>query len=473
MNSEPTSLSREDLYQRIWSKPVRDVARDLGLSDVGLAKVCARLNVPRPPRGYWAKLAAGQKLKQKPLPEALPGDELEWNRDGGEPRCMIASGQPITPAIPSTKSPGRLPKTHPLLVEVEALFLKTRSTYGTHLRPSKRALADIFVSKEVLRRALDVANVVYLDLEGRGYRVLLAKDSSLRRPEVHVKEVRNARNDRPDYDTGWWHPSSPTVVYVGAVPFSLTIYEMTEYIEMRYLNGRYVRVGKEPPATTKRRHDPNSWTTMRDEPSGRLCLQVAASYPGIDWKREWKEKVVGDLPNQAGDLASILEKALPTVAELVRERDRRAEEQNRIFAEQQRRWQKEENQRKMTASVKESISELESLAEAWAGRLRIEALFADAEQCALELSEAEQVQVRSRIQRARALLNPKTPLERLLSWKTPEERLPPELAKQLPEITEFLDTEAAQPAESPQSPPDLTTRPRKSYWEARYWWQKR
>ena len=31
-----------------------------GLSDVGLRKFCQRLDVPAPPRGYWAKKQAGK-----------------------------------------------------------------------------------------------------------------------------------------------------------------------------------------------------------------------------------------------------------------------------------------------------------------------------------------------------------------------------------------------------------------------------
>lgn len=35
-------LSREALYERVWSEPVRTVAESFGLSDVGLRKICVR-----------------------------------------------------------------------------------------------------------------------------------------------------------------------------------------------------------------------------------------------------------------------------------------------------------------------------------------------------------------------------------------------------------------------------------------------
>jgi hypothetical protein len=60
----PIILTRRELYDLVWSKPMRDVAADLGISDVGLSKVCERHRVPRPEQGYWNKKIAGQKVKQ-------------------------------------------------------------------------------------------------------------------------------------------------------------------------------------------------------------------------------------------------------------------------------------------------------------------------------------------------------------------------------------------------------------------------
>jgi len=61
---------RDKIYQEIWSEPIQHVAKRYNLSDVGLAKVCRKLNIPRPGRGYWAIKAAGKVVpKQPPLPE--------------------------------------------------------------------------------------------------------------------------------------------------------------------------------------------------------------------------------------------------------------------------------------------------------------------------------------------------------------------------------------------------------------------
>lgn len=52
----------------LWERPASEVAKELGISDVALGKLCRYLQVPKPPRGYWAKVAAGRTPKRPPLP---------------------------------------------------------------------------------------------------------------------------------------------------------------------------------------------------------------------------------------------------------------------------------------------------------------------------------------------------------------------------------------------------------------------
>ena len=60
--------SREDLYSAVWSKPMMNLAEEFGISGRGLAKLCERLKVPVPPRGYWRKVSLGQLIKKTSLP---------------------------------------------------------------------------------------------------------------------------------------------------------------------------------------------------------------------------------------------------------------------------------------------------------------------------------------------------------------------------------------------------------------------
>lgn len=62
-------LTRAELYERVWERPVTKVAAELGISDVALHKICRKHKIPVPPRGHWAKLAAGKPVKITPLPK--------------------------------------------------------------------------------------------------------------------------------------------------------------------------------------------------------------------------------------------------------------------------------------------------------------------------------------------------------------------------------------------------------------------
>ncbi|AYM06225.1 hypothetical protein [Agrobacterium tumefaciens] len=67
MENPKRSMSREELYELVWSTPMQKLAETYGLSDRGLAKTCQRYLVPVPSRGYWAKIDAGQPVKRTPL----------------------------------------------------------------------------------------------------------------------------------------------------------------------------------------------------------------------------------------------------------------------------------------------------------------------------------------------------------------------------------------------------------------------
>ena len=61
--------NRVELYNEVWHQPLVKLAKQYGISDVRIGKVCRELRIPHPGRGYWAKRAVGQAIEQVPLPE--------------------------------------------------------------------------------------------------------------------------------------------------------------------------------------------------------------------------------------------------------------------------------------------------------------------------------------------------------------------------------------------------------------------
>ena len=70
-------MDRSALFDRVWSVPVDKLAKEWGLSGRGLAKACRRLQIPVPPRGYLARVAAGQRVRRPKLPTLPPGQGEE------------------------------------------------------------------------------------------------------------------------------------------------------------------------------------------------------------------------------------------------------------------------------------------------------------------------------------------------------------------------------------------------------------
>ena len=62
-------LTREELYAQVWAEPMTKLAQRYGLSDRGLAKICTRMGIPVPGRGYWARVQSGQVPLRAKLPK--------------------------------------------------------------------------------------------------------------------------------------------------------------------------------------------------------------------------------------------------------------------------------------------------------------------------------------------------------------------------------------------------------------------
>jgi hypothetical protein len=240
-------LEREALYRAIWSKPLRAVALDYGLSDTGLRKVCVALNVPMPPRGYWARKAAGQAVESVPLPETdgattfvsrpqsrTPDQEWRTAEDERWFAERIAFDVSQRETLTVSERPARwhpvVAKLRDLLVEHEAELLKSRAAAERHARlPESRRQREgdsagylwryandhgqlvfdpshafaVRVSIGHFRRALVYLNAVARLAEARGYAVSydskegrIVLDAQPGRVELRMSEKMEKRTRR-------------------------------------------------------------------------------------------------------------------------------------------------------------------------------------------------------------------------------------------------------------------------------------
>lgn len=172
---ERKTFTRQQLYEQVWQRPLREVARELGISDVGLGKACRRLAIPLPGRGYWAKVAAGRELTPIPLPKAsnVPSQISFTSVEPPPPR---EAPPPVPPKkLQHVEAPlvlSTLQAPHPLVKELQrALRKQDVDTHGLRTVNMPRG-CSITVSPERQERALAILDTLLLRLKSAGARVV-------------------------------------------------------------------------------------------------------------------------------------------------------------------------------------------------------------------------------------------------------------------------------------------------------------
>lgn len=176
----PVTIQREELYRQVGITPMSRLAKTCGISGNGMAKVCDRLKVPYPPRGYWAKKAAGKKMVQYRL--------LEREEDTPASVVITPTPPPIPqPAIsPEMKQRADDARQQAGSVPVPARLVHPHPVVATWLsdRERQRELAR-FEPNPTLRRprAPD-----WTDIERRRHRILDALFKAAEKKGIRVKQ---------------------------------------------------------------------------------------------------------------------------------------------------------------------------------------------------------------------------------------------------------------------------------------------
>jgi hypothetical protein len=306
---------------------------------------------------------------------------------------------------------------HSLIVGIEALFSAGRETYQVKfLKPAKRNLPDIQVSRSGLPAAMAFTNALFNALERRGHRVVLASnDFRMSRPEIDIRDVPSKQPFHEDL----WHPGRQTVAYFGDVPIGLVIYEVTEATLMRYAgNSTYVRESEVKAGKFGRKYDGN-WTSTHDVPTGRLCLIAYSSYHGSKWSNQWKEKSPGKFQMQVASITKELE-ASKSAAQAAR--DKGKVDYDRMMLEREehaRRRAEEEIVRRKAVKAQESKAALVAFIEAVERADRLDRAFQVVREMAAGVDKESVEAFEAKIAIARRLLGPTPTIETFLNWVPP------------------------------------------------------
>lgn len=192
-----TLIKRTELYRLVWSEPRRLLAPKYGVSDVGLAKTCRRHDIPMPPRGYWARKAAGQSPEQIELPNPTLDIEVELH-------CEPLAFDPTLDRFPLTrlqdevdrrvafeKLPdnrlsvvGSMCRLHPL---VENLNCEDLHFGRPPISFRDEPRCEVRTSLETRGRAMLLLDALCRGMEKRGFTLLSATSFKLFRTEISFR----------------------------------------------------------------------------------------------------------------------------------------------------------------------------------------------------------------------------------------------------------------------------------------------
>ena len=62
------TITRKDLYDKIWSITKAKTAKELNISPIDLSRICKEHNIPSPTSNYWMHVGWGEDVEKTPLP---------------------------------------------------------------------------------------------------------------------------------------------------------------------------------------------------------------------------------------------------------------------------------------------------------------------------------------------------------------------------------------------------------------------
>ena len=139
-------VSREELHALVWKTPMSRLSVGFGLSSNRLAKICARLDVPVPPRGYWAKKDAGKPVVAYRLPPQKQGvpshaDILPTPPVKPIPAAERQTRDVAVKAAEAVSVPEATDRLHPM---VRVWFAEHKREQKERAQENRRARRDVF-----------------------------------------------------------------------------------------------------------------------------------------------------------------------------------------------------------------------------------------------------------------------------------------------------------------------------------------
>ena len=171
MSESAKAVTRQELYDQVWSTPLVKLAVNYGVSDVALAKACKRLNVPRPPPGYWTQIASGRRIKKPALPKKDEDTPESTTIGANRPTIYSATGESVVTGVQKIVVPDDLRGCHPLISATRKSLESSKPQENQLLHAVHAGTLSVAVSRSSMHRALRIMEAIIVAAEAFGWKV--------------------------------------------------------------------------------------------------------------------------------------------------------------------------------------------------------------------------------------------------------------------------------------------------------------
>ncbi len=324
MGNNTVVFTRGQLYEEVWSMPMTALAKKYGLSDVGLRKICKRLNVPLPPQGYHLRSRKSPKPPLPPAPKGTPLNHTAYHcrppshlqDDSGSGNQVPELEFEIDPANKITIPPA-LTNPHPLIKLTAKLLAKTKPDETGRINSRLKGGINITIYPVSIDRAMLLMDALAKGLATRDYTITIGED-------------RNA-----------------TILTIQEEAFEISLEERCKRVE-------YQPTEKELRKSERLKH--RTYPLYSQISSGNFVIKATA--PHASWEMIASDREKSRLESNLNKVVVLLTKYAMSVKErrLQREREER---------EQREREEKRQEMRRLIALEKEQLKQLDAEVANW------------------------------------------------------------------------------------------------------------
>lgn len=208
-------MTRDELFRLVWQFPIVRLAKDLGMSNARLKKLCDDFEIPVPPAGYWAKVAAGKAVEKPSLSDPTPSILGKLNsalRRIGEIPLKIADIQldEYDLKVPAADAPLPAPPAalHPCAARLASAIATSPVDDDGFVTVRDSTLPAVRISPRLMARTASLLSSLIGTMQSRGHKIIdrdgpfriAAGDETF---ELKVYETRQRVLDQPS------HPQAP------------------------------------------------------------------------------------------------------------------------------------------------------------------------------------------------------------------------------------------------------------------------